>query len=41
MEGVEPVMGPIPGLGQHTDEVLAEFGFDAVTIARWRESGVI
>jgi itaconate CoA-transferase len=41
MEGVEPVMGPIPGLGQHTNEVLAEFGFDAVTIARWRESGVI
>jgi itaconate CoA-transferase len=41
MEGVEPVMGAIPGLGQHTDEVLAEFGFDAVTIARWRESGVI
>jgi itaconate CoA-transferase len=41
MEGVEPVMGAIPGLGQHTDEVLGEFGFDAVTIARWRESGVI
>jgi itaconate CoA-transferase len=41
MEGVEPVMGAIPGLGQHTDEVLAEFGFDAATIARWRESGVI
>jgi crotonobetainyl-CoA:carnitine CoA-transferase CaiB-like acyl-CoA transferase len=41
MEGVEPVMGAIPGLGQHTDEVLAEFGFDAVTIARWRESGVV
>ena len=41
MEGVEPVMGAIPGLGQHTDDVLAEFGFDAVTIARWRQSGVI
>jgi itaconate CoA-transferase len=41
MEGVEPVMGAIPALGQHTDEVLAEFGFDAATIARWRQSGVI
>jgi itaconate CoA-transferase len=41
MEGVEPVMGAIPALGQHTDEVLAEFGFDAATIKRWREAGVI
>jgi itaconate CoA-transferase len=41
MEGVEPVMGAIPALGQHTDEVLTEFGFDPPTIARWRQSGVI
>jgi itaconate CoA-transferase len=41
MEGVDPVMGAIPGLGQHTDDVLAEFGFDAATIAGWRASGVI
>jgi itaconate CoA-transferase len=41
MEGVEPVMGAIPALGQHTDEILAELGFDAATIARWKQSGVV
>jgi itaconate CoA-transferase len=41
MEGVEPVMGPIPALGEHTDAVLAELGFDAQTIQRWRGDGVV
>jgi crotonobetainyl-CoA:carnitine CoA-transferase CaiB-like acyl-CoA transferase len=41
MEGVEPIMGAIPALGQHTGEILAEFGFDAATIAHWKQSGVI
>jgi len=41
MEGVEPVMGAIPALGQHTDEILTEFGFDTATITRWKQSGVI
>ena len=30
---------PAPVLGQHTDEVLAEFGLDETEIARLRESG--
>jgi itaconate CoA-transferase len=41
MYGVDPVMAAIPALGEHTDDVLSEFGFDAPTIARWREAGVI
>jgi len=30
-----------PLLGQHTDEVLGEFGWDGKQIAAWREQGVI
>jgi itaconate CoA-transferase len=41
MAGVEPVMGPIPALGQHTAAILAELGFDPATIARWQQEGVI
>ena len=29
MDGVEPVMGDVPSLGQHTDAILEELGFDA------------
>ena len=29
-------MGAVPALGQHTDAILAELGFDADTIAAWR-----
>jgi len=41
MEGVEPVMGAVPALGQHTRAVLEELAFDPDAIARWAESGVI
>jgi crotonobetainyl-CoA:carnitine CoA-transferase CaiB-like acyl-CoA transferase len=34
-------MDAIPALGQHTDAVLAEFGFDEATVARWRRDGVV
>ena len=30
-----------PGLGQHTDEVLAQAGFDAAEITRLRGSGAV
>ena len=41
MEDVEPVMGALPSLGQHSDAILEELGFDAATIARWRKEGTI
>jgi itaconate CoA-transferase len=34
--GYEPRMDPVPALGQHTDAILAELGFDAERIARMR-----
>jgi crotonobetainyl-CoA:carnitine CoA-transferase CaiB-like acyl-CoA transferase len=39
--GYDPPMGAIPGLGQHTDSVLAELGLDDDEIARLRERGAI
>jgi formyl-CoA transferase len=30
-----------PGLGEHTEEILAELGFDAASIEGLRESGAI
>ncbi|MDV8071012.1 CaiB/BaiF CoA-transferase family protein [Rhodococcus sp. IEGM 1366] len=41
ISGFEPPMGAIPGLGQHTDSVLNEFGFDSSELGRLRETGVI
>jgi len=38
---VEPVMGPIPSLGEHTNVILNEIGFNAATLAGWRQRGVI
>ena len=32
---------PPPALGQHTEEVLRELGYDDATLARWRGEGVI
>jgi itaconate CoA-transferase len=39
--GYEPRMGAVPGLGQHTDAVLAELGVPTDEIARLREHGAI
>ena len=39
--GYDPPMGAIPGLGQHTDSVLAELGLDRDEIAELRWQGAI
>jgi itaconate CoA-transferase len=41
IRGVEPAMGAVPALGQHTDAILNEIGFDDTTIARFHAEGVI
>jgi crotonobetainyl-CoA:carnitine CoA-transferase CaiB-like acyl-CoA transferase len=38
---VEAVVGDVPALGQHTDAVLAELGYDAAGIAGLREVGAV
>ena len=38
---VEPRMDPVPALGEHTDEVLAELGYDAQEIHALRTAGAI
>jgi crotonobetainyl-CoA:carnitine CoA-transferase CaiB-like acyl-CoA transferase len=32
---------PAPTLGQHTDEVLRELGYDDATLRRWHDEGVV
>jgi itaconate CoA-transferase len=41
MENVETVMNEVPVLGQQTDAILGELGFDSTTIAGWRREKVI
>jgi crotonobetainyl-CoA:carnitine CoA-transferase CaiB-like acyl-CoA transferase len=39
--GYEPPMGAVPALGEHTDAVLTDLGFDATQIAQLRASEAI
>jgi itaconate CoA-transferase len=41
MSGVEPVFDPIPALGEHTESILAELGYDPTDIARLQASHVL
>jgi itaconate CoA-transferase len=41
MDGVEPAMGDVPALGQHTELILEELGVARETIAAWRHQGAI
>jgi crotonobetainyl-CoA:carnitine CoA-transferase CaiB-like acyl-CoA transferase len=41
MENVDVVMKEVPELGQHTDAILEEFGFDRETVAQWRDQKII
>jgi itaconate CoA-transferase len=38
---VEPRMDPVPALGEHTESVLAELGYDAHEIRALRTAGAI
>jgi itaconate CoA-transferase len=40
-DGAEPVMGPIPALGEHTGAILATLGIDESTIESWRAQGIV
>jgi itaconate CoA-transferase len=40
-DSFEPRMDPIPAVGQHTDAILTEIGYDAVAIARLREQHAV
>ena len=41
MSGVEPTMAAIPGVGEHTDRILAELGYDEEGIAALRREKVV
>jgi itaconate CoA-transferase len=41
LENVETIMKDVPALGQQTDAILHEIGFNAETIAGWRREKVI
>lgn len=41
MSGVEPVFDPIPALGEHTEKILAELGYDSAGIAQLRADHVL
>jgi len=41
IDGYEQPMGPVPGLGEHTDAVLAELGLSANDIGGLRDKGVV
>jgi formyl-CoA transferase len=39
--GIDPVMGPVPALGEHTDAILRELGRTDGDIAALRSGAVI
>ena len=41
MEGVEPMFGPIPALGEHTEKILTELGYESAEIAELRSQKVL
>ena len=41
MDELEPAMGAVPAVGEHTETILGELGYDRGTIDHWRERGVI
>jgi itaconate CoA-transferase len=40
-DGPEAVMGPIPAVGEHTDAILGELGYDGAAIAELHAAGTV
>jgi itaconate CoA-transferase len=40
-DGTEPVMAPIPSVGEHTASILAELGYDDDTVSTLRQSSAL
>ena len=41
LEGVEPRMDPVPGVGEHTDRILAELGYSSEEIVNLRRESAV
>jgi itaconate CoA-transferase len=41
LDGIDPVMGAVPAIGEHTESVLAELGYDHAAIESMRATGAI
>ena len=41
MDDYEPVMGPIPDVGEHTRQILHELAIDEATIDAWHQQGMV
>jgi itaconate CoA-transferase len=41
VEGIDPVLNPVPDVGEHSGKILAELGFAPNDIERLREQGVV
>jgi itaconate CoA-transferase len=41
LEGAEPMMNPVPTVGQHSEAILLELGFSADDVAAWRNAGAV
>jgi itaconate CoA-transferase len=41
LDGIEPVMGPVPAVGEHTDAILRGLGRDDAAIAALRAASVV
>jgi crotonobetainyl-CoA:carnitine CoA-transferase CaiB-like acyl-CoA transferase len=39
--GVQPRMDPVPAVGQHTDQILAEYGYHAAAIHQLHVDGIV
>jgi crotonobetainyl-CoA:carnitine CoA-transferase CaiB-like acyl-CoA transferase len=41
LDGMEPRMGAIPAVGEHTDAVLRELGYSGAEVERLRRDGAV